>query len=422
MLIRRIVPFSLILIAFIHSSAAATDYAKLKQIYDRKQYFDLRDELSNYNDRTTELLFYRGAVSNKFNRLSSAISYLQNYLKRVRGKNDAWLADCYELLADSYLKSYEYRKAAEVHKTLIALFRERGDLKKASNYENMLRICSALNDVPRQTVAFNGDSKITLSRSMIGMQIPIEVNGQQVPFTFDTGANISTITASFAAKLGLRIIEASILVGSITGNRVKSRLAVAPAMKIGNATVLNAVFLVFDDKDLFISQIGFQINAIVGFPVIEALKEITISRNGEVFIPARAGKRADQNMCLDDLTPLIAGLYKGKRLAFTFDTGANTSSLYPPFFRAYEAEIKATGISQPEKITGAGGSKEVPAYRVSDIAMTFSGREARLASVKILTEETLDNSRYFYGNLGQDLIRQFEKMTLNFESMSIVFE
>ncbi len=422
MRLRRIVSFTLILIAFIHSSAAATDYTKLKEFYDRKQYFDLRDELSNYNDQTTELLFYRGAVSNKFNRLSSAISYLQNYLKRMRGKNDARLADCYELLANSYLRSYEYRKAAGVYKTLIALMKEKGDSGKVLAYENAFQICSAFSDVPRQTVAFDGDSKITLSRNIVGVQIPIEINGQSVPFIFDTGANISTVTASFAAKLGLKIIEASILVGSITGNKVKSRLAVAPAMKIGNATVRNVVFLVFEDKDLLISQINFQINAIVGFPVIEALKEITITRGGEVFIPARAGKRADQNLCLDDLTPLIAGVYKGKRLAFTFDTGANSSSLYPPFFKAYEEEIKATGISQPEKITGAGGSKDIPAYRVDNIAMTFSGREARLTSVKVLTQETLDNSRYFYGNLGQDLIRQFEKMTLNFEAMSIVFE
>ncbi len=422
MLIRRIVPFPLILIAFIHPLAAATDYAKLKELYDRKQYFDLRDELSNYDDSSADLLFYRGAVSNKFNRLNSAINHLQNYLKRARGKNDSRLEDCYELLADSYLKSYEYKKAAGVYKTLVAMMKEKGDPGKAFDYENSLRICSALSDVPRQTIALEGDSKITLSRNIVGMQIPIEINGQQVPFIFDTGANISTVTASFAANLGLKIIDTSITVGSITGNTVKSRLAVATAIKIGNATIRNAVFLVFEDKDLFISQINFQINAIIGFPVIEALKEITISHGGEVFIPRRAGRRAEQNMCLDGLTPLLAGTHKGRRLAFTFDTGARTSSLYPPFFKAYEEEIKARGISQPEKITGAGGSKEVPAYRLSDLAMTFSGKEARFVSVKILTQETIDNSRYFYGNLGQDLIRQFEKMTLNFESMSIVFE
>ncbi|MEW6212381.1 MAG: hypothetical protein AB1631_28910 [Acidobacteriota bacterium] len=80
MLIRRMVP--LVMIAFIHSSAAAADHAKLKDLYDRKQYFDLRDELSNHKDTTVELLFYRGAVSNKFNQLSSAIRLLQNYLRR----------------------------------------------------------------------------------------------------------------------------------------------------------------------------------------------------------------------------------------------------------------------------------------------------------------------------------------------------
>ncbi|MEW6212382.1 MAG: retropepsin-like aspartic protease [Acidobacteriota bacterium] len=320
------------------------------------------------------------------------------------------------------MKSYEYRKAAEVYKTLLALSREKGDVKKAFDYGNLLRISSALGDAPRQSVSFNGDSRIALSRSLVGMQLPVEINNQKVSFIFDTGANISTITASFAAKLGLKIIDVLIAVGSITGNKVKSRLALATAMRIGNSVVRNAVFLVFDDKDLFIPQANFQIDAILGFPVIEALKEITISRGGEIFIPARAGRGAEQNMCLAGLTPLIAGIHKGRRLTFTFDTGARTSSLYPPFFKAYEEEIKARGVLQPEKITGAGGSKEVQAYRVSDIAMTFAGKEATFASVKVLIEETLDNSRYFYGNLGQDLIRQFEKITLNFRSMSMVFE
>ena len=31
-------------------------------------------------------------------------------------------------------------------------------------------------------------------------------------------------------------------------------------------------------------------------------------------------------------------------------------------------------------------------------------------------------SRYFYGNLGRDMIGQFERMTLNFQSISIIFE
>jgi len=156
--------------------------------------------------------------------------------------------------------------------------------------------------------------------------------------------------------------------------------------------------------------------------VIAALRELTVARNGEVIIPAKPGKHSASNLCLDGLTPLIAGTFRGKRLTFSFDTGANKSDLYPPFFKAYEEEIKAKYPSLVEKITGVGRSREIIAYRVKDLVMTFSGKEARFAEIPVLSELTLDGSRYFYGNLGQDLIKQFERMTISFETMSVLFD
>ena len=59
---------------------------------------------------------------------------------------------------------------------------------------------------------------------------------------------------------------------------------------------------------------------------------------------------------------------------------------------------------------------------MKDLAITFAGKDVRLAEVRVLTEPTLARSRYFHGNLGRDVIGQFEKMTLNFQAMSAVFE
>lgn len=57
----------------------------------------------------------------------------------------------------------------------------------------------------------------------------------------------------------------------------------------------------------------------------------------------------------------------------------------------------------------------------SAIARSYA-KDVRFAEVDVLTEILHDDGRYFYGNLGQDLVKQFEKMTLNFQTMSIVFE
>lgn len=421
----RLAKCSVLLLLVFARVPAALSQSQLKGLYDGKQYFELRDALQNITgDHSTDLLFYRGVVSNKFNQTEASISYLRSYLKRVEGsKNAALIRDSYEILADNYLKICQYRKAAEAYTTILTRFREGLDPKRVADHENAVRLWGALRKLPRQTATFKGDSKIQSFKDQLELtNFPVEVNGQKVSFVFDTGANISSITTSFAGKLGIKIIDASIEVGGITGNKVKTRLGTAPEMKIGNVIVRNVAFLIFDDQDLYITPARFQLNAVIGFPVIAALREITIGRNGEVVIPAKPSKRSARNMCLDGLTPLIVGTFKGKLLTFSFDTGANKTDLYPPFFKAYEEEIKTKYPSRIERIAGVGESREIIAYRVKDLVMNFAGKDATFAELPVLTETTLEKSRYFYGNLGQDLIRQFERVTISFETMSVFFE
>lgn len=418
-----------VVLAFVLLSAPpvanASSYPELKELYSNKQYFQLRDTLrARAKESSTELLFYRGAVSNKFNQLSSSIDYLQKYLKKVEKKKDAlWVRESYELLADNYLKTYQYGKAGEAYDTILARVGPGLNERERAGYENSARLWKALAAVPPQTVKFAGESRVQTSKDKIGLtNFPVEVNGRPDSFIFDTGANLSVVTSSYASKLGMTVIDATVDVTSITGNKVKAKLAVAREMKIGNARARNVIFLVFDDKALYIAQVPFQINAIIGFPLIAALREITFARSGLVLIPERPSRGGKQNMCLDNLLPLIEGEYRGKKLIFSFDTGANRSNLYPPFYKAYEEEIKAGSTSTVEKTTGAGGSKDVTVYPVKDVVMRFSDKDARFSQLRVQTEHTTEGSRYFYGNLGQDLVRQFEKMTLNFESMSINFE
>jgi hypothetical protein len=74
------------------------------------------------------------------------------------------------------------------------------------------------------------------------------------------------------------------------------------------------------------------------------------------------------------------------------------------------------------KIGGAGGAKDVNAYSFSNLDLTIAGKNARIAKAKIVAEPVNDEGKYFYGNLGQDLIKQFARMTLDFKSMRIIFE
>jgi hypothetical protein len=131
---------------------------------------------------------------------------------------------------------------------------------------------------------------------------------------------------------------------------------------------------------------------------------------------------ADQNLCLDDLTPVIAGYYRGQRFAFCLDTGAGKSLLYPPFFKTFREELKKKYPLQTEKVQGLGGFRKIPAYIIKEAAISFGKKKAIFHNLPVLTDFTLDNSHYFFGNLGRDLLNQFNTMTLNFKSMFVTFE
>jgi hypothetical protein len=369
------------------------------------------------------MIFYRGVVSNRFNDLEKSTALLRKYIKRAE-KNAARLPDAYEILADNYTKTYEYGKAADTYKFLLDNYKDKLKTEKIKEFENLYGLWTALRNEPRQTVSFAGDLNVQGTRDKANLlNLPVEINNQKMDFVFDTGANISTITTSTANRLGLKIIEADVSVGSSTEIKVKSKLAVAPAMKIGSATIRNVVFLVFEDKAMSFPTINYQINGIVGFPVIEAFGKITLTRGNQIIVSTKTDKnKSEPNMCLEGLLPLVAGTYKNQRMIFSFDTGAVATDFYPAFYKADEEEIKKNSTAQKVKLGGAGGFTEMFAYIVKNLELTVGGKNAKFAKTRVLTESPNEESRFYYGNLGQDLIKQYERMTLDFRAMQINFE
>lgn len=414
----------LLLIPSFANSVFAQTASSLDALYRSKQFFELRDAAAKRErDKSAEMLFYRGAVANKFNQSEKSAALLRNFLKTAK-PGDASLQDAYELLADDYVKTFQYAKAAETYQLIMEKFADKLAPEKKKDFENSAKLWNALGKIAPQTVSFVGDTHLKATRDKARlMNVPVEINDVRMDFVFDTGANLSTVTASTAQKLGLKIIEADISVGSTTSNKVNSKLGVAPQMKIGSMTFRNVVFLVVEDKALSFPQANYQINGIVGFPVIEAMRVVTIKKTDEIVVLGHAPKiRFEQNMCLDELTPVALATFNNRKMSFTFDTGAQTSSFYPAFFKAEEASIKQNYKPQTVKIGGAGGFNEIEAYVLKDVNLTIGGKHAALKQIEVLTAPTNEDSRHFYGNLGQDLIRQFDSLTLDFAGMSLIFE
>jgi len=121
-------------------------------------------------------------------------------------------------------------------------------------------------------------------------------------------------------------------------------------------------------------------------------------------------------MALDGLFPLI--LLNGKH--YTFDTGADETILYFAFYKEFKQEIEQKYRKEKISFSGAGGTKEFEGD-IIDFEFTINGIESKLNKIQLLTEKLRPNETV-YGNIGQDLIKKFDSITINFKKMYISFE
>ncbi|MEO6393685.1 MAG: pepsin/retropepsin-like aspartic protease family protein [Pyrinomonadaceae bacterium] len=406
---------------FALSVVSASAQASLETLLKDRQYFDLRDAVAKRSkESSAESLYYRGVVANRFNQPAESTTLLEQYVRRAGAPN---ARQAYELLADNYLRMYQYGKAADIYRLLMGL-KKHLTTDEFADYQNSFGLWNALRDTPPQTVVLTGDSKIQGTRDKANLlNLPVQVNGQNEDFVFDTGANLSTITVSTANKLGLKLIESGVSVGTSSDIKVTSKLAVAPELKLGSVVVTNVVFLVLDDQALYFPQINYQIDGIIGFPVMEGIGRVSIARSNEVLLIATTAKtKAEPNMCFENLKPLVQGVVKGRKMIFLLDSGAVSSAFYPRFFEANKQRVLDSGPPQKVKVGGAGGSKLVEAYYLKDLEISIAGKTARFAKAQVISESINEDSSNFYGNLGQDLIKQFDRTTLDFRAMRIEFE
>jgi predicted aspartyl protease len=402
------------------SPLRAQDAASLAAIYDRHDCFAARDALRSA-PVSGDLAFYRGWVAAAFNRPYDAATELRRYLASgaARG-NDKLRRAADQLLADVLVREYRYGEAADAYARVAAATNDstRGDM------ENNTAVFAALRDAPAQTVSFAGDVDVPITRDRANlMNIPVSAAGKDERFVFDTGANLSTVMESVAAELGFRIIDRRITVGTATGARATARLAVAPELRVGGATVRNVVFLVLPDSSLSFPQIGYQIRGIVGHPVIAALGEVTLTRDGHLRAAARptaATAGGEPNLCLDGLDNLVRGRIGQQTLLLGLDTGARSSTLFPPYYRRNQAAVDS-GRAATIQIGGAAGMRQLSVRYIGPVALTVGGAMATVPQVAVGMEASQGRSDYADGDIGQDVITQFAEMTLDYRAMQLRF-
>lgn len=395
-------------------------FATIDSLINQKNFFAARDLYQSQNNKLSPIYRLKAgaAVDNVFNKLDSSNDKIQQLLSKYKTKLST--SDQFRLLKIKQMnhsKLFEYKKAYEVINEMLSKYSALMNADEIDDYQNTASIWGALADQPKQTVSITENTALKIKHDKAGLQ-NLEVNLDTVitDFIFDTGANLSTVTESTARQFRMIIIDSSIDVTSITGLEIKSRIGVCPVLNLGHIRVEHAVFLVFPDSALNIPQLNFQIKGIIGFPVIEALKEIQLTRDGEFIVPLKTSVSPYQNLAIDFLTPVID--LGGE--SYTFDSGANATMLYDLYYKKHQKEIDEKYAVKDIGIGGAGGSITRKGYLIS-FDTKIGDKQTHVDTVQLFREK-IKEENFFFGNIGQDIIKQFKKMTLNFQAMFIRFD
>jgi predicted aspartyl protease len=397
----------------------------LNELLHQKEYFklEIKYRLLKNDLEKAQQLYFGCFIDNAFNRNEAAITGIDIFLKQHEASiPDSVKAALLLLQADSYYKLFQYTKAGFNDSIVIASYSTAIDSTLLRRVRNDLLTANILKDIPPQQTQVNNGTVLTWKKDRMGLtSIPVQVAHQTINSVFDTRANISCITETYARKLGLHLMDGTVEDGSgITGIRFQNQLGIADSLYIGDILFTHVVFLVMPDDKLRFG-LFFSINLIIGFPVIEQMKEIQLYKDGRMIVPAMASTGGEHNLAIDGPDPILYLQSGNDSLCFQLDLGAQQTSLYATYFERYATNIIANGKKTTVKLGGAGGSKRKDIYLIPQLSLSIANKNIILRKVNVFTQKLSPQER-FYGNLGQDFINNFDKLVLNFKAMSFEVE
>jgi predicted aspartyl protease len=316
---------------------------KLNQLLNSKNYFKLREILVSSENKLIESkeLFYKAFVAKAFGDRNKSNECINVLLDKYRDEfNDTIVARLLDLRAANFLYAYKYKQASDIYAQLLNDYPKVLDSADLANYNNVRNIFGAFSHVSLQFMHRHNSVEIASFRNKFNhLMTPVKSNGVSDYFIFDTGANLSTIAESQARRMNLTILEQKVDVGSSTQINVQSRLAVADSFYVGEILFENVVFLVMPDDKLTFPEINYQIQGIIGFPVIHQMEEVHMHKDGSITIPGTPTDFRFANMVLEGLNPVVQVVSQEDTLLFTFDTGAKNSELSFKYFNDHKNEI-----------------------------------------------------------------------------------
>lgn len=414
------------------------DAAALEQLLDRDDYIAYSEAMPHIDaGKLTESQrdYFLGMLGFHLGRLDDSAKLLTEGVNiNDKSLTLAQVESALEVIGQINLKLCYYSGSAQIYDDIDKAFGSRlGDSARAIREERNLG--ALLKSVPRQTIEFNGD--FTLARN--GLEYPVSIPNQQsskpVFARFDTGAEISVLSASTAKAWGVKMLDGSATLHGYGGGTFSAQPGYLPALTIGKAELHDVAVYVTADSNLYIPAIKRQTNALLGYPVVAALGRLTFAKDGSLTVSAHSPARdlhTSAALWLSEHS-LLVGLGTqpvlsdgkitgaGETRLFMLDTGSGSTWLTDHYL-AEHAKVFHGPPNEVARLAGAGGLHEIAAYRARNVPLFAGNTVILLNGPHILSQPAVGEAESFWGVIGQDVLGIFSSYTIDFRNMTLAIQ
>ncbi len=396
----------------------------MNNLLAKRDFFSLKEKLAvaDAGVSTQDSLYFQASVQNAFGNNEQSIAAIKRLSQEfaTRMDDNAW-SNLLNILADDYVKIYDYKSAAACYAILLRKYSAVLSREDRESYANSYTLYKSLENVASQTVDFVGNQPVRMYADQEELwNVPIVVDQKDsARFVFDSGAGISTISNSAAQRLGLRIIPATIKVNTATDHQFLAQLGVVEEMQIGGTFFHHVVFLVVEDETLHFPAVNYKIEGIVGFPVISAMGNITITRDGILLVNSPLEDQwLKANFYYQGNAVRMLGIAGKDTLLFHLDTGAKQSELNKDYYDAHKSYIRSVSEKRKYQLGSAGGVTSYKTFQLPDFSLQIGAGKRTLSYIPVYPDKVSP-----YGNaVGQDYIRLFDRMQIDFRHCYITLQ
>ena len=390
--------------------AAAQASPDLRALYEAHDWFALRDAVAHGQPP----LFYQGVVEAAFNDAANAERDLKVVIQSDPGGADA-VAARRQLLA----LAFRAGRYLDADQQLERLLDQRPDAS-LSNGAPLLRVLAR---TPDQEVVErrNGSGRLDIVDGNI--LLPVRINGQAAEFIFDTGSNLSVVSESEAARLGLDVRTVETSIGGTARKGVQTRVAAGVPLVVANIRVANVAFLVLPDSQPPFSGLPPGRRGVVGLPVLLAMRTLQWRAADQAFdcgFESGAFEVSRATVAFDELVPITQVAVRDRLAGVTLDTGAQATDFYPPFAAAF-ADLLRTARPTSHDLTGFDGTTTVVSATIPSLPVRVGGFQSTITDANVITAEG-GRERRVLGNLGMDVLNQARETTIDFGRMALTLK